>query len=203
MERKFTLIEILGVTILIAILAAIGIAGYTYAVESAKESATKALIARVSTALEALRAEGIMPKTDFSGGTSFVTIRFPEIKIDNSGNVDKDSLLLFVKDDSHQEKDPESEKEKKERVKRHNIFAKAISGDGMKRHLNSDDLIIDGWGNPIYIRYPGKFNRGGFDIISAGADGDFGSEGKDKPVEDSAKYRNSDGEWLCDDIANF
>ena len=202
MERKFTLIEILGVTILIAILAAIGIAGYTYAVESAKESATRALITRVSAALEALRAEGLMPRTVLSGSnTTFVTIRFPEIKFDGSGKVDTDSLLLLVKGNKHED-NPASEKEKEERVKRHNIFAKAVSGDGMKRHLNSDDLIIDGWGNPIYIRYPGKFNRGGFDIIAAGADGKFGSDEADDPVENSEKYRK-DGEWVCDDIANF
>ncbi len=58
MKRNFTLIEILSVTLLISLLAAIGIAGYTYAMESSKESATKAMIVRLTAAFEALREEG-------------------------------------------------------------------------------------------------------------------------------------------------
>ena len=181
MKRKFTLIEILGVTILIAILAAIGIAGYTYAVESAKESATRALITRVSAALEALRGEGKMFKTVSGGTTAFVTITF---KTDPTAA----NRLKFGDEDHSSDA--------------YALYAKAVSGDGMKRHLNDANVIIDGWGNPIYIRYPGKFNRGGFDIIAAGADGKFGSDEADDPVENSEKYRK-DGEWVCDDIANF
>ena len=73
----------------------------------------------------------------------------------------------------------------------------------MKRHLNSDHKIVDAWGNLVYIRFPGKFNRGGFDIVAAGPDAAFGNNSASTPSDDSTKYRTSDGEWNCDDIANF
>ena len=75
MRHNFTLVEILGVTLLIAVLAGLGIAGYTYAVESSRESATKALVARMKIAMEDLQREGKLLKTnDGSGSAKFVTV---------------------------------------------------------------------------------------------------------------------------------
>ena len=73
----------------------------------------------------------------------------------------------------------------------------------------------DGWGQPLHIRFPGKFNKGSFDIISAGSDGKFGTNekswdenGGEPPVQmvpggGKAGYRDPDGDLICDDIANF
>ena len=177
-KRLFTLLEILSVTVLIAVLAAIGIAGYTYAVDSSKESATKALIARLSVALEDMRKAGKLRKTD----NGFVKVAF------NPDPASGSDRLKFGTQSAGDAYD---------------IFAKAVSGDSMKRHISSDNEIVDGWGGAVYVRYPGKFNRAGFDIVAPGKDGAFGDEAKSTPPDSIDKYRNSDGGWLCDDIANF
>ena len=178
MRHNFTLIEILGVTLLIAILAALGIAGYSYAAESSRESATKALIARMKLALEDMRREGKLHRTN-----GFVTVT---LRLDNPTAANR---LAFGTDNVSDGYD---------------IFVKAVSADTMKRHLNAQHQIVDGWRNPIYVRYPGRFNRGGFDIISPGSDGRFGDNGTDNdPPKDNTKYRTADGEWNCDDVANF
>lgn len=183
-KHYFTLLEILSVTVLIAVLAAIGIAGYTYAVDSSKESATKALIARMTVALEDMRKEGKMKKTLDGGAVKFVKVKF-------SLNPTGGDRLKFGDTNSGDAYD---------------IFAKAVSGDSMKRHINSQNEIVDGWGGAVYVRYPGKFNRGGFDIVAPGKDGAFGKDAKapDKiNTLDKNDWRGSDGEWICDDIANF
>ena len=176
MRHNFTLIEILGVTVLIAVLAGLGIAGYSYAMESSRESATKALIARMKIGLEDLQREGKLRKTN---GFVKVTLR-----LDDPTAADRLAFGSVKVSDGY------------------DIFVKAISADTMKRHLNASHEIVDAWGNPVYVRFPGKFNRGGFDIIAAGSDGTFGNGSAAAPPEDSTKYR-ADGEWNCDDLANF
>ncbi len=200
MKRKFTLIEILGVTILISILAAIGIAAYSYAMESSKESATRALITRVSTAFEALREEGLLPKTapNSQSSTQFVNLVFNPDPTTVNGTQDDEGLRLFI-DNSENDKDVNI----RLNPKAYKLFAKAIGADSIKRNLNEKNQLTDSWGNPIYVRYPGKFNRGGFDIIAAGSDGGLGEDVDSTPSDDIDDYRDSDNEWLCDDITNF
>lgn len=183
MRHNFTLVEILGVTLLIAVLAGLGIAGYTYAVESSRESATKALVARMKIALENLQREGKLRKTnDGSGSAKFVTVT---LRLDDPTAADRLAFGSVKISDGY------------------DIFVKAIAADNMKRHLSADHKIVDAWGNLVYVRFPGKFNRGGFDIIAPGSDGVFGNASASTPPEDSTKYRTADGEWNCDDIANF
>ena len=54
MKRRFcfTLVEILVVTALVALLGAIGFAGYGYAMGAARRSATESLIKQIEAALE-------------------------------------------------------------------------------------------------------------------------------------------------------
>lgn len=195
MRHNFTLVEILGVTLLIAVLAGLGIAGYTYAVESSRESATKALVARMKIALENLQRKGKLPKTnDGSGSAKFVTVTL-RLDYDPSNATERENRLKFgnVKVSDGDDKVSDG----------YDIFVKAIAADNMKRHLSADHKIVDAWGNLVYVRFPGKFNRGGFDIIAPGSDGVFGNASASTPPEDSTKYRTADGEWNCDDIANF
>ncbi|MBE6400277.1 MAG: type II secretion system protein [Lentisphaerae bacterium] len=188
-KAEFTLIEILGVTVLISILAAIGIAGYMYAVESSKESATEAAIERLRAGIESLNDEGLMLKTLSGSKTEFVKITFNPNPDPNDGD------RLKFGDNKYKDEDLE---------KAYKIFAKAIDGAALKKHLNANNIIVDGWGNPILIRFPGKFNRGGFDIISPGSDGKFGEDdGKSAVPTDLKEFQDDNGDWNCDDIANF
>jgi Tfp pilus assembly protein PilE len=50
-KHNFTLLEILGVVALIVILMLISVGAYTYAMDSSREKATKATIARLDSAL--------------------------------------------------------------------------------------------------------------------------------------------------------
>lgn len=187
MKRKFTLIEILGVTILISVLAAIGIASYTYAMESAKESATRATIARIASAFEALREKGLLPKI----------AKYSKITIDLDADKDCDKVKFYEPND-----DDDDEGISLPRNEAYKIFMRAIDGESV-----GDGTINDAWGKEILVKYPGVFNRGGVDIISAGSDGVYGEAGKDEPIasvnDSNNKYRDSDGDWICDDIANF
>ncbi len=80
--------------------------------------------------------------------------------------------------------------------------------------IGSDDYyyFVDGWGRPLIYRIPGKFNKTGFDLGSAGPDGKVGDGGtgddiisKDKLPEEgnSTSKRNYANFGQGDDITNF
>ena len=188
--RFFTLIEILGVIVLISILTAIGVGGYMYAMDSSKESATAATIKRVEAGVDALINDGLMQKTSKMNsdvGNGYVTITVnPDPTADNR--------LMFGDTGKYTNADKLKAAYKS--------FTSAIDADNISKSINSDNQLTDGWGNPIYIRYPGKFNRGGVDIISAGSNGKFGKSAADTIPVAITDYCD-DGEWVCDDVANF
>ena len=175
-KRNFTLIEILGVTALIVILLLIGIGAYTYAMDSAREKSTRATITRLENAFKMIQDKGLMQVTT---GSAYVKIKF------DSGNK---KVSLGSKDISGEA---------------YKLFVKAMDADSIDSILDSDNFICDGWEQPLYLRFPGKFNRGGFDIISAGSDGTFGTDNAAEPATEIGKYKDSAGERICDDIANF
>ena len=183
MKRKnLTLIEVLGVVALIVILLTIAIGAYTYASDSAKEKATKATITRVANALREIQDKGLLKKT--TAGTDstngFVTINF-----------DADNKKIKL---GNTELPDEAFK----------IFAKAVDADSIDSILDENKMIADGRGQKILVCFPGKFNRGNFDIISAGSDGVFADSNSDTvPPKNIANYKDSDGELTCDDISNF
>ena len=193
MKRKtFTLIEILGVVAIIAILATLGFAGYSYANTKSKEAATEGLLTRLNAAFDlAQQKTGFMPPA-----TSFAVI-----------TIDKEGKWIAVKiDDNVKEYKVNSSATGKDKLYSNfcQIFVKTLELDKMKRFLNENNEVIDAWGNPIRFRYPGILKTGGFDLISAGPDGGFGSEPKDTPPDEVEDYRDKDnGEWICDDIAKF
>ncbi len=190
MKRKsFTLIEILGVMAIIAILSTLGFAGYSYASTKSKESATQGLITRLNAAFEiAQQKTGFLPpaQSDFS-----------EIEFEfDSGVVSKLSI-----GGKKYNLTPGTGRQAKMEAEFCKQFIQALQMDSMNRYIE-DDEIVDAWGNKIYYRYPGVLKKGGFDLISAGSDGGFGSNTAEEPVDDISKYRDG-ADWICDDIANF
>ena len=186
-RNSFTLIEILGVVAIIAILATLGFAGYSYANTKSRESATQGLIARLNAAFEMAREKsGFVPP---SGGN------YAKIEIDRDGNSIKIGDVTY-------ELKANAVRTQKMYSEFYQNFVKTIEMDKMSRFINDNNEVVDAWGNPVYFRNPGILKSGGFDIISAGADGGFGSDAASTPSSDIGKYRDS-GEWICDDIANF
>ena len=187
-KYKMTLIEILGVVILIAILAAIGVGSYVYASNSSKEKATSATIGRMENALAKLN-DGKISKlrtTENTASNGFVTVR-----LDISGKKVYFGNTAVGKDN-------------KEQQEAFQIFTAALSGENLESITDSEGYLIDGWLQKIYIRYPGKFNKGNFDIISAGSDGVFGENGSASDIPaDMEKYKDEEGDSICDDLANF
>lgn len=192
-KHNFTLVEILGVIALIVILMVISAGVYTYASNSAKEKATQATVTRVYNALQLLQDKGFLPVT---GGD------YVKIAIDNS-------LLLKINDTVVGADD----KKKKSIAK---LFSQAIDGESVASIQNGSGELCDAWGQPIYICFPGKFNKGGIDIISAGGDGGFGECANGSPLNikningdsekdknDGKRYKDDDGDLICDDISNF
>ena len=191
MKRKsFTLIEILGVMAIIAILSTLGFAGYSYASTKSKESATQGLITRLNAAFEiAHQKTGFLPpaKDDFS-----------EIEFEfDSGAVSK----LSVGGTKYNLTPATTGRKAKMEAEFCKQFIQALQMDSMNRYID-DGEIVDAWGNKIYYRYPGVLKKGGFDLISAGSDGGFGSDTAEEPSDDISKYRDG-ADWICDDIANF
>ncbi|MBE6362452.1 MAG: hypothetical protein E7054_02245 [Lentisphaerae bacterium] len=185
-RNSFTLIEILGVVVIITILATLGFAGYSYARNKSKESATQGLITRLNAAFEfAKQKSGFIPPA--SG--SFVTI-----------NIDTANAKITINATDYKLATDATGKNKMYSEFYKN-FIRTLEMDTMGRFMDGTQ-VIDAWGNPVYFRYPGILKAGGFDLISAGSDGTFGSGEASTPPTSLDKYRDG-AEWICDDIANF
>ena len=188
MKRKtFTLIEILGVVAIIAILATLGFAGYSYANTKSKEAATEGLLTRLNAAFDlAQQKTGFMPPA----------ATFSSIELDASGK------KLIVGGETYEVKSNPTGKAKLY-SNFCQIFVKTLEMDKMGRFMQGGK-IIDAWGNEVKFRYPGILKTGGFDLISAGPDGGFGTDAESDPPNEVKDYRDEEnGEWICDDIAKF
>lgn len=182
--NKFTLVEILAVVALIGILTAIGFGAYTYAMNSAKESSTKALIKRLESGLESCRTKlGYFPASATAGEFNIIIITKNTdgiiTKINFKGT---DTAADFMTGDYVKE------------------FLKVVEPESLNKYLdaksgsNDSYILKDAWGQQIQYSYPGHFNKTGFDIVSSGADGKYGDK-KTSP-KDASKDE-------ADDIGNF
>ncbi len=192
--NKFTLVEILAVVALIGILTAIGFGAYTYAMNSAKESSTKALIKRLESGLESCRTKfGYFPACAKSGDD--YTFQPIEVTIDSNNEITDIKI-------GDQPFDPRTKGEYGE------MFIKVLEAESLKKYVK-DNKLEDAWGGTVYYMYPGVINKTSFDLVSAGADGFFGdpADKAKTPPTVRTKYdtQNSDGTYtrICDDITNF
>jgi len=230
-RKNFTLVEILAVSVIVAILAAIGFGSYSYARDKARDSSCRALIKQLEAGLENFKVKyGYYPpsKGEFvnivvdnahyvperwviSFGTgsdnfSIGTTSAPPAANDNTANAKKNRNKAAQLKALIGNMDIESFK--------NTVTADSDSDVDNKGNITKGS-VKDPWGGRIYYRSPGLVNRGSFDLIAAGPDGILvcndkfatsdtidldGSTSRDAFL---AKFRDSSGEWLCDDITNF
>ena len=196
--HRFTLVELLAVMAIIAILSGIGFGAYTFANTRAKESATESLLKQIEAGLESFHTKnGYYP---LSATNDFSVITFT-VGADNRVTAvnfgDADTKLTYASSASNRKGRMENEK--------FESFAKALDLEVIKKHLDASGRLDDAWGEAIYYRSPGSFKKGGYDLVSAGPDGEFSTDkAKDpKGITSLGKFREDDGTRLCDDIFNF
>ncbi len=174
-RSRFTLVEILVTLAIISLLAGIGFGGYSYAMNSARESSTKALLKQLEAGLSAVRAEcGYYPKTENYG--------MIEITFNSDNTPDK------VKFGG-------TELNKAARQ----AFLKMVDIESIRKNIDDNHNLTDSWGTPIYYCHVGKINTTGYDLLAAGEDGKFSEDLKKEPDNSPAlsKFTNSD------DLTNF
>lgn len=203
---SFTLVELLVVTAIVALLGAIGFAGYGYAMNASRRAATESLIQQISAGLENFKIKnGYYPLAEETSGKEVGLL----IGVyENNGIIER--IVLIEKE---KEKQPPKVEEGTEPSEKGTVLKKGSAGlksflknldqEKLKKNLDGDGYIVDSWGGYIHYRYPGKINKTGYDLLSAGSDGKFGKESKDYPLDDIEKYKDDSGEWACDDISNF
>ena len=207
-RKHFTLVEILAVSMIIAILAAIGFGSYSYARDKARDAACRSLIKQLEAGLENFKVKyGYYPPS----GNEFVSI-----VVDNTSQPPELWTMTFgsftIGCKSVPNASSTSYKKDKAAAEQLNAFLRNLDVEAFKKSI-SGDYIEDPWGGRIYYRAPGSVNRGSFDLISAGPDNVLAFNEKASNAEKYAftgsredflgKHKDTDGEWICDDITNF
>lgn len=169
MRSGFTMIELLTVMAILAILGGFGFGTYILVIKQSKESEAKIMLENISSQLEVRIAQGFTQDEEtalsglLDGNTLYPTgdgldestkglYAVLSSDFDRSGQVDDDYTPSFPK------MDPEYQ--------------------GKGKYVNKDLLLIDPWQQPLRYLYPGDKNNveNGFDLWSAGPDGEFDTE---------------------------
>ncbi|MBR2642145.1 MAG: type II secretion system protein GspG [Lentisphaeria bacterium] len=155
----FTLVEVVMVVALIAVLTGIAIGGYSYAMGSARESATKSIIKQMEAALESSKTKhGFYPASAQMPGSG--STRFIQLLGSDGAHLEDEDLATkwgnlpekYIKD-----------------------FRKALDFESLREYINDDGYICDAWGNPLIYTAPDTTARKAFTIRSYGPDGETGS----------------------------
>lgn len=149
---RFTLVEILVALAIISMLAAIGFGSYSFAMNSARESATKSMLKQLEIGLSSIRSQcGYYPSTSSYDviKITFDSNNLPK-KVEFGGTeLPEDARLVFLK---------------------------ALDIESIRKNVDSNNRLLDSWGTPIYYCYPGKIRKTSYELISAGEDGKFTDE---------------------------
>ena len=175
-KHYFTLIEILTVAAIIAILAGISVGVIGLISNKNAEAKTQATIKALELALGQYKADN---GCIYLPGASSSDLATPiPLKVTTGLPNDLNGTLLKYLDQK--------------------LLNSASVIDGANRYF------IDGWGRPLIYRVPGKFNKTGFDLGSAGPNGKVGDAGTaivyplPSPISD---YESKFGQ--DDDVTNF
>ena len=176
-KNFFTLIEILTVAAIIAVLAGISVGVVGLISNKNAEAKTQATIKALELALGQYKADNgnifVPTGYDITQPTPVKLIVPKDISGDLKGTLIKylDQKLL-------------------------NSAAKVVTISSVEYYY-----FVDGWGRPLIYRIPGKFNKTGFDLGSAGPDGKVGDSGT--AIEELTKRADYVKFGKEDDITNF
>lgn len=161
----FTMTEILVVMAIIAVLAAMTIAGLDAVNQKTNEKRTTVLLGGLENALEAYKLDnGEFPEGDGSRSSSIEVYKALHADYDLDGRSDKSETIYFDKLDPYA------------KGKKLNVLRK----DGF--------IIVDAWQNPFYYQSPGNENPD-FDLWSLGADEAGGpNSASDETKDDITNY---------------
>ena len=140
---SFTLVELLVVTAIVALLGAIGFAGYGYAMNASRRAATESLIQQISAGLENFKIKnGYYPTAATYAKIGFVVTN---------------DVIESVKFGTKTWNKADSE---------FKVFFKTLDQEKLKKSSDGTNFV-DSWGGEIYYRYPGAGNKTGFDFFQA------------------------------------
>lgn len=203
-RQSFSLIELLAVIAVIGILVGIGVGGYSYAMNSAKESATRSAMKQIEVALENMKTKyGYYPPCAKSKPTE----------------LDKDTGKIYIFDQDGNPPDSTNTASFKTAMQVPGNymadFVKQLDPESLRSLTTIDNeashkcwYLVDAWGNQIVYRCPGEINKESYDLISAGPDGRYAEFSKnwtvlhDKTYE-KKDFRDNDNAMICDDLVNF
>ena len=154
-KHCFTLVEIVMVVALIAVLTGIAIGGYSYAMGSAKESATRSIIKQMELALESGKTKhGFYPSSSgMSNRIQLTGSNGAEITDANLATAWGNIPGNYIKD-----------------------FRKTLDFESLREYINDDGVVCDAWGTPLVYTAPDTANRKAFTITSYGPDGAAGGD---------------------------
>ncbi len=146
---SFTLIEIVMVVALLAVLAGIAIGGYSYANNSARESATRAVIKQIEAALESGKVKHGFYSTALGTGNHIQLLDTGGADIaDNALNIRWGNVPeRYVKD-----------------------FRKMLDLESLRQYIDADGELCDAWGNKLLYTSPDTANHKAFTVRSIGPD---------------------------------
>lgn len=173
-KHCFTLVEIVMVVALIAVLTGIAIGGYSYAMGSARESATRSILKQLELALENGKtkhgfypASSQMPSSDSPPDLTPDSPRHIQLLGANGADITDASLAAawgdlpapYIKD-----------------------FRKTLDMESLREYIDENGYICDAWGSPIIYTAPDDTNRKAFTILSCGPDGQTGGSNSDDDI---------------------
>ena len=175
-KHYFTLIEILTVAAIIAILAGISVGVIALISGKNAEARTQATIKALELALGQYKTDHGTIYLPGGNGKLKKTVR---LTVPATLPDSLDGTLLKYLDQK--------------------LLNSATVTDGSSRYF------VDGWGHALIYRFPGSFNKAGFDLGSVGADGKIGDGGTGtaitSTVDETISDYNNFGKG--DDITNF
>ena len=165
-KHTFTLVEIVMVIALIGVLTALAVGGYSYAMGSAKESATRAIIKQAEAALENVRAKHgfYLPMDAQSAGGGKIYV------MDDDGNADAEEVTEQWLEKNLGLSGNKLQEQKKVFQPAVADFLKTLDVESLREYVDDDGALCDAWGAPLVYKAPDKDLKKNLTIRSHGPD---------------------------------